>query len=49
MRSPRWSFAAVAWVLLGAASASGVELTGAWHVLVHYTDAGSGSPEQPRW
>ena len=49
MRSLRQSFAAVACALLGAASASGVELTGAWHVLVHYTDADSGSPEQPRW
>ena len=49
MRSPRQSVAAVACALLGAASASGVELTGTWHVLVHYTDADSGSPEQPRW
>jgi hypothetical protein len=49
MRSLRWSFAAVACALLGATPACGVDLTGTWHVLVHYTDAGSGSPEQPRW
>jgi hypothetical protein len=49
MRSLRWSFAAVACALFCATSACGVELTGTWHVLVHYTDAGSGSPEQPRW
>ncbi len=49
MRPPRWSFTAVACALLGAASASGLELTGTWHVLVHYTDAGSERPDQPRW
>jgi hypothetical protein len=49
MRPPRWSIAAVACALLGAVSASGVELAGTWYVLIHYTDAGSGSPEQPRW
>jgi hypothetical protein len=49
VRPPRWSFAAVACALLGAIPAPGLELAGAWHVLVHYTDAGSAEPEQPRW
>ena len=39
----------MACALLGATSASGLELTGTWHVLVHYTDAGSERPDQPRW
>lgn len=39
-------------LLLGLAlapSASAVGLEGTWHVLVHYQDANSGSPEQMRW
>jgi hypothetical protein len=49
VRPPRWSFAAVACALLGAVPAFGLELAGSWHVLVHYTDAESAEPEQPRW
>lgn len=46
---PRWSFAAFACALLAASATPGLELGGAWHVLVHYTDAASGSREQPDW
>jgi hypothetical protein len=49
VRSPRSSFAALACALVCAAPASGLELAGAWHVLVHYEDASSGDPGQPRW
>ena len=31
------------------ARAAEVDIAGTWHVLVHYTDANSASPQQPRW
>lgn len=49
MRPTRWMLVSAAFALLGAASASGVELAGSWYVLVHYRDGGSGDPEQERW
>lgn len=35
--------------LVAAGPAGAVDLEGTWHVLVHYTDANSSSPEQMRW
>jgi len=43
------SAALCAALLLAAAPATAADWTGTWHVLVHYTDAHSGNPEQPRW
>lgn len=36
-------------MLAAPGAASGVEIEGTWHVLVHYTDSVTSKPEQERW
>jgi len=45
----RARFALLLVSLLVAAPASALDLSGTWHVLVHYKDAGSNNPDFERW
>jgi hypothetical protein len=48
VRIPRLAAACLA-ALCFAAPAAGLDLTGTWHVLVHYKDSSAGNPDAERW